>query len=396
VTRVVIAPDSFKGTASAADAASALAAGWRSVRPADDLVLRPMADGGEGTLDAFESAVPGARRMPVTVRGPVSAAVETHWLLLHDGTGVVELAATSGITLLDPLEPLDAHTAGFGEAIAAALDHGVERLLLGLGGSASSDGGVGALAALGGRFLDAARRPVRLGNRGLGTLARVDLSGLRPLPPGGAIILGDVTNPLLGELGAAAVFGPQKGADAATVEVLESNLARLARLVPSVGRVGSEGRPGGRVASETRSGGRVASEARVSRPADLATTPGAGAAGGTGFGLLAWGAQMGGGAALVARAVGLGDAISGADLVITGEGRFDGQSEAGKAPTVVAALASDAGVPTALVAGAIKAEPRGFAASIALAELAGDAAHAIAEPLRWLEAAGAELARSVA
>ena len=273
MTRVVIAPDSFKGTASAADAASALAAGWRSVRPADDLVLRPMADGGEGTLDAFESAVPGARRMPVTVRGPVSAAVETHWLLLPDGTGVVELAATSGITLLDPLEPLDAHTAGFGEAIAAALDHGVERLLLGLGGSASSDGGMGALAVLGGRFLDAARRPVRLGNRGLGTLARVDLSGLRPLPHGGAIILGDVTNPLLGELGAAAVFGPQKGADAATVEVLESNLARLARLVPS--------------------GGRVASEARVSRSADLATTPGAGAAGGTGFGLLAWGARDG-------------------------------------------------------------------------------------------------------
>jgi glycerate kinase len=386
VTRVVIAPDSFKGTASAADAASALAAGWRSVRPADDLVLRPMADGGEGTLDAFESAVPGARRMPVTVRGPVSASVETHWLLLPDGTGVVELAATSGITLLDPLAPLDAHTAGFGEAIAAALDHGVEWLLLGLGGSASSDGGVGALAVLGGRFLDAARRPVRLGNRGLGTLARVDLSGLRLLPPGGAIILGDVTNPLLGERGAAAVFGPQKGADAATVEVLESNLARLARLVPS----------GGRVVSEARPGGRVSSEARVSRPADLATTPGAGAAGGTGFGLLAWGAEMGGGAALVAEAVGLGDAISGADLVITGEGRFDGQSEAGKAPTVVAALASGAGVPTALVAGAITAEPRGFAASIALAELAGDAAHAIAEPLRWLEAAGAELARSVA
>ena len=123
MSRVVIAPDSFKGTASAADATTALATGWRSVRPTDELVLRPMADGGEGTLDAFESAVPGARRMPVTVRGPVSAhsaPVEAHWLLLPDGTGVVELAATSGITLLDTLEPLDAHTAGFGEAIAAA------------------------------------------------------------------------------------------------------------------------------------------------------------------------------------------------------------------------------------------------------------------------------------
>lgn len=377
MTRVVIAPDSFKGTASAADAAFALAAGWRSVRPADELVLRPMADGGEGTLDAFESAVPGARRMPVTVRGPVSAPVSTHWLLLPDGTGVVELAATSGITLLEPLEPLDAHTGGFGEAIAAALDHGVERLLLGLGGSASTDGGAGALSVLGGRFLDAARRPVRLGNRGLGTLARVDLSGLRPLPAGGAVILGDVTNPLLGELGAAAVFGPQKGADAATVAVLEANLARLARLVRLV-----------------PSGGRGAREAFDSRPADLAARPGAGAAGGTGFGLLAWGAEMGGGAALVAEAVGLDGAIADAELVITGEGRFDGQSEAGKAPTVVAALAGDAGVPTALVAGAITAEPRGFAASVALAALAGGGAPAMAEPLRWIEAAGAELART--
>lgn len=374
MTRVVIAPDSFKGTASAADAASALAAGWRSLRPADELVLRPMADGGEGTLDAFESAVPEARRMPVTVRGPVSEPVATHWLLLPDGTGVVELAATSGITLLDPLDPLDAHTAGFGEAIVAALDHGVERLLLGLGGSASTDGGVGALAMLGGRFLDAADRPVELGNRGLGMLARVDLSGLRPLPPGGAVILGDVTNPLLGQHGAAAVFGPQKGADAATVEMLDSNLARLARLLPSGGR-----------------GGR---EAPVSRPAGLASRPGAGAAGGTGFGLLAWGAVMGGGAALVARAVGLDNAIADADLVITGEGRFDGQSEAGKAPTVVAALARDAGVPTSLVAGAITAEPRGFAASVALGDIAGGAEPAMAEPLRWLEAAGAGLARA--
>ena len=363
MTRVVIAPDSFKGTASAADAAAALAAGWRAVRPHDELVERPMADGGEGTLDAFASAVPGARRMPVTVRGPVSEPVETSWLLLPDGTGVVELASTSGITMLDPLAPLDAHSAGFGEAIAAALDAGVERLLLALGGSACSDGGTGALTVLGAWFLDASGAPVPPGNRGLALLDRVDLSGLRPLPPGGAVILGDVTNPLLGRLGAAAVFGPQKGADAATVDVLEANLARLADLVPD-----------------------------AMQP--LAAAPGAGAAGGSGFGLLGWGARMGGGAALVAETVGLPEVIVGAELVITGEGRFDGQSEAGKAPTVVAALAGDAGVPTALVAGAITAEPRGFAASVALADLAGGAAPAMAEPLQWLEAAGAELARA--
>ncbi|MDR6904899.1 glycerate kinase [Agromyces sp. 3263] len=365
MTRVVIAPDSFKGTASAADAAAALAAGWRAVRPGDDLVERPMADGGEGTLDAFASAVPGARRMPVTVRGPLSDPVDTWWLLLPDGTGVVELAATSGITLLDPLAPLDAHTAGFGEAIAAALDAGVDRLLLALGGSSSTDGGTAALAVLGAHFLDESGDPIPLGGGALGALASVDLHRLRPLPPGGAVILGDVTNPLLGPLGAAAVFGPQKGADAATVAELDASLARLAGLVPA-----------------------------GLRP--LADEPGAGAAGGTGFGLLAWGARMGGGAALVAEAVGLPDAIAGADLVITGEGRFDGQSEAGKAPTIVAGLARDAGVPSALVAGAITAEPRGFAASVALADLAGSGAAAMAEPLRWLEAAGAQLARTPA
>ncbi|WP_173921498.1 glycerate kinase [Agromyces sp. Marseille-P2726] len=367
MTRVVVAPDSFKGTVSAADAAAALAAGWRAVRPRDELVLRPMADGGEGTLDAFATTVPGARRMPVRVRGPVGAqpdTVETHGVLLPDGTGVVELAATSGITLLDRLQPLDAHTAGFGDAIAAALDHGVSRLLLGLGGSASTDGGVGALAVLGARFAGASGRPIGLGNRGLRALHRVDLSPLRPVPPGGAVILGDVTNPLLGPSGAAAVFGPQKGADAATVTVLEENLARLVRRMPSSVR-------------------------------PLAAVPGAGAAGGAGFGLLAWGATMGGGAAVVADAIGLPEAIRGASLVITGEGRFDGQSAAGKAPTEVAALARQAGVRTALVAGAVTAEPRGFAASVALVDLAGSSAVAMTEPRRWLEAAGAQLARSV-
>ncbi|MFC9558885.1 glycerate kinase [Agromyces sp. NPDC056965] len=358
MSRVVIAPDSFKGTANAADAAAAIARGWHSVRADDELVARPMADGGEGTLDAFEAAVPGARRMPITVRGPVSSPVVTHWLLLPDGTGVVELAATSGITLLDPLAPLDAHSAGFGEAIADALDTGVERLLLALGGSASTDGGAGALSVLGARFLDADQATVQLGNRGLGALAGVDLTGLRPLPRGGALILGDVTNPLLGERGAAAVFGPQKGADAATVAVLDANLARLARLVADID----------------------------------SETPGAGAAGGTGFALLVWGAAMGGGAELVADALGLERDIADADLVITGEGRFDGQSEAGKAPSEVARLAASRGVPVALVAGAITAEPRGFAASVDLTVLAGGSEPAMADPLRWLEAAGAQLA----
>ncbi|MGW9630711.1 glycerate kinase [Agromyces sp. NPDC055520] len=392
--KVVVAPDSFKGTASAADAAAAIARGWSSVRGGDEVIQRPMADGGEGTLDAFEAAVPGARRMPIRVRGPVATtepgaavaaaaigadaadaagagadgAVATHWLLLADGTGVVELAATSGITLLDRLAPLDAHTAGFGEAIASALDAGVDRLLLALGGSASTDGGAGALTALGARLLDADGRPVPLGNRGLARLARVELAGLRPMPAGGAVILGDVTNPLLGGHGAAAAFGPQKGADAPTVAVLEAGLARLAARV-------RDAVPAARGVSPD--------------------TPGAGAAGGTGFGLLVWGAEMGDGAALVADTVGLDRDLVGADLVITGEGRFDGQSQAGKAPSEVARRSTNAGVPVALVAGVIAAEPREFAASLALSAIAGDPQAAMGNPLRWLKAAGAMLAREL-
>jgi len=364
--RVVIAPDSFKGTASAADAAAALARGWRAVRPADELVLRPMADGGEGTLDAFAAAVTGSERVPVTVHGPDGRLADAAWLRLPDGTAVVELALTSGITMLDPLLPLDAHTLGFGEAIAAALDGGAVRLLLALGGSASTDGGVGALAALGASFLDAANRPVRLGNRGLGTVAKADLSGLRPLPSGGALILSDVTNPLLGELGAAAVFGPQKGADATTVDVLDANLARLVRVVPD---------------------GHA-----------LARAPGAGAAGGTGFGLLAWGARMAGGSGAVADAIGLDAALDDADLVITGEGRFDGQSAAGKVPSEVLARAANTGARPLLVAGLIEADAAaaGFVASVSLTALAGGSDAAMAETLHWLEAAGAELARTTA
>jgi glycerate kinase len=211
VERVVIAPDSFKGTASATGVARALAAGWAGVRPADELVLMPMADGGEGTLDAFELAVAGARRMPVTVVGPDDRPVLTSWLLLPDGTGVVELASTSGITLLDPLRPLDAHTAGFGQAIAAALGHGVTRLYLALGGSASTDGGTGALAALGAVFTDAGGTPLPAGGRGLADLRAADLGGLPALPAEGALILSDVTNPLLGPNTAAAPLGPSAG-----------------------------------------------------------------------------------------------------------------------------------------------------------------------------------------
>lgn len=367
---VVIAPDSFKGTAAAVDAAAALAAGWRAARPGDDIVLAPMADGGEGTLDTIASAVPGALRMAERVQGPVGRGddglVDADWLLLPEtspGTGptaLVELAAASGITLLDPLAPMAAHTHGFGQLIARALESGVHRLLLAIGGSASTDGGTGALTALGARFLDDSGAPVVPGGAGLRDLARVDLSALAPLPPGGAFVLSDVTSPLLGERGAAAVFGPQKGATPAEVAELEAGLRRLAAAIDT-------------------------------DPA----APGAGAAGGTGFALLAWGASLSPGAVAVADVIGLADSIRSADVVITGEGRFDAQSGNGKVASQVLALADEAGAATMLVAGRIDADTHGFAASASLSALAGSTEAALADPLRWLRAAGERLASAL-
>ncbi|MBG6056834.1 glycerate kinase [Cryobacterium sp. MP_M5] len=397
---VVIAPDSFKGTIGASDAARRIAAGWASVRPQDRLRLLPMADGGEGTLDAFELAVPGATRMPVTVPGPDDRPVDTHWLLLPDGTGVVELAATSGITLLDRLRPLDAHTLGFGQAIAAALEHGVTRLLLAIGGSGSTDGGSGMLRALGAQILDSAGRPVPPGGRGLARLAAVELSGLRPLPPGGVLVLTDVTSPLLGERGAAAVFGPQKGASPEQVAELEEGLARWAAVVGDA-RTGAGVGTGVGTAGARASDGAAAgvgagasSDVGAAAGAAAAEMPGAGAAGGTGFGLLAWGATLAPGADAVAEALGVPAAVRGASVVVTGEGRFDSQSAAGKVPGHLAALAADAGAQAMLVAGQIEAPTDGFTAVVSLTDLAGGRESATRDAAAWLERAGARLAEA--
>jgi glycerate kinase len=356
--RVLVAPDSFKGSADARTVAEAIARGWTGVRPHDDVRIIPMADGGEGTLDAFSIAYPASQWMPATVSGPLNSPVAADWLLLPDGTGVVELAQASGITLLSPLAPLDASTRGFGELIVAALRAGAERLILAIGGSASTDGGVGALSALGARFLDAAGEPIPNGNRGLALLDRVDLSGLLPLPPEGVQVLSDVTNPLLGEFGAARVFGPQKGATAAEVELLEANLERLSTLL------------------------RVDPDAR-----------GAGAAGGTGFGLLAWGAVIEGGAFSVGEALGVPAAAASVDVIITGEGRFDAQSAAGKVASYLASIAQTVGVRCLLVAGQIDVQTSEFERSISLIELAQSAEEAMANPEHWLVEAGAALAR---
>ena len=342
------------------------------MRPDDELVLRPMADGGEGTLDAFAAAVPGAVRRPVVVTGPNGAAVEASWLLLPPtadaprGTAVVELASTSGIELLGERRlGMDAGTEGFGQAVAAALDVGVSRLVLGIGSSASTDGGAGMLAALGARIVDGGGRAIAPGLRGLDAAASVDLSALPPLPDGGAVVLTDVTNPLLGERGAAAVFGAQKGLSADQVSLADDALARFAAL--------------------------VGTQIPDADPA----APGVGAAGGVGFGLCAWGAQVRPGADDVAALIGLPEAVATASVVITGEGSFDAQSAAGKVPAQVAGLAHAAGARAALVAGRISpdVDTSGFAASVSLTELAGSPGAALADPARWLREAGIALGR---
>ncbi|MFT4234204.1 MAG: glycerate kinase [Microbacterium sp.] len=378
--RVVIAPDSFKGSATAADVAAMIAEGWASVRPDDELVLRPMADGGEGTLDAFAEAIPDAVRVPVRVTGPSGFAVDSFWLKLPatddapGGIAVVEFASTSGIELLGVnLRPWEASSLGFGQAIAAALAAGVSQVVVGIGSSASTDGGTGMLTALGARFSDAFDTSIAPGASGLDDVAKISLAALKPLPALGVQVLSDVTNPLTGPDGAAAVFGPQKGLDADGVARADAGLARLVSVVQGV------------------TGDSV--QAEVARTADP-EAPGAGAAGGTGYGLLVWGAELVPGAVRVAELTGVADAIAGADLVITGEGSYDAQSASGKAPAHVASLAAASSVPVAVVAGRIQASVDDLAGAVSLADLAGSAEVAMADPLPHLRAAGAQLART--
>jgi glycerate kinase len=363
---VVVAPDSFKGSLSAASAARAIAHGWASVRPGDTVTLCPQADGGEGTLDAIEAATPHAvRHSAGLVTGPDGQPTPGEWLLLDGGVAVVELAQCSGLPLMAGLDAAGATTRGFGEVIAAALDAGATSLVLALGGSASTDGGTGALAALGLRLADAAGRPLPDGGAALSSLATLDTTALRTPPPGGVALLTDVTSPLLGPTGAARVFGPQKGATPAVVERLDDALARLAEMVGTA-----------------------------------TTTPGSGAAGGTAYGFSAvWGAAIRPGAEYIAKLSGLDERVASADVVILGEGRFDEQSLAGKVASHVLAMAGDHGTMPVLIAGqvstGVSAASGTLAWSLALTDLAGSADAAIAAPERWLHDAGARAAREL-
>lgn len=366
MTRVVFAPDSFKGTVRAADAARLLAEGWRRFDPCVEAILRPMADGGEGTLDAFTDAIAGAVSIPVEVSAPAPgrARISTRWVRLPsdpeapEGTGVVELAATSGIEWFgEDLDPWHATTYGFGEAIVSALDAGVSRLILAIGSSASTDGGAGMLSALGVRFVGAGRQ--ELGCAELSAVSSVDVSRMRRLPPQGAIVLTDVRSPLLGPSGAVATFGRQKGFTDEDLPRAESAIAHYAALID----------------------------------ADAAR-PGAGAAGGTGFALASWGARSRPGAGAVAEMIGLSAAIAEADLVVTGEGMFDAQSALEKAPIQVAREAEALGVSAAIVAGVIApgAESMFFDTAVSMTELAGSSELARRDAHEWLRRAGERLA----
>ena len=324
--KVVIAPDSFKESLSAAEVAAAIARGWARVFPDAELLLRPMADGGEGTVDVLLSSL-GGERHERQVPGPLGTPVMAHWGLLADGSAAIEVASASGLHLLEPAQRdvCRASSRGSGELMLAALDAGARRIIVGLGGSATNDGGAGLLQALGVRLLDQRGAEIGPGGAALAALARIDISTLDArLQQVEVLVAVDVNNPLCGPKGASAVFGPQKGASPYDVDLLDSALAHFARC-----------------ASQTLG-------------QDCRDFPGVGAAGGLGFALKAFlGATFCPGIELVADVTGLAQAVRGADLLITGEGRLDSQTLHGKTPVGVAAVAQQAGVPVLAIAGSL-------------------------------------------
>jgi glycerate kinase len=323
--KIIVAPNSFKGSLSATQAAKAIARGVKDAFPDAEVVEIPVADGGEGTVEALVSAHGGTYEW-VNVEGPLGDPVLASYGLIDNGkTAVAELASASGYVLVSPAmrDPRKTSTFGFGQLLEAARKSGARQIIAGIGSSATNDGGVGMAQALGYRFLDTAGRELPRGGAALIRLDRIDDSNLDPGWRSVRVrVACDVTNPLTGPEGASAVYGPQKGADPITVRMLDRALGHLADVI------------------ERQYGKRVA---------DL---PGAGAAGGTGAGLMAFlDAKLVSGAALVVDASGLEPALKGADLVITGEGRADNQTAYGKAPGEVARRAQAAGVPTVLIAG---------------------------------------------
>lgn len=373
--RVLIAPDKFKGSLEAPEVAASVAAGIEGVLDDVEIDRVPVADGGEGTVAAALAA--GYAAVTVTVAGPVGDAVEATFAVDGD-VAVIEMASASGLDVLPrsdgrpALDALRAGTHGTGELICAALDAQCRTIVLGVGGSASTDGGAGLLTALGVRLLDADGQPVPPGGGGLARLETVDVTGLDERLDGTELVLAsDVENPLLGPTGAAAVFSPQKGADPDDVRLLDESLARFTRLLAAV--LGDEVH-------------------------GWAEAPGAGAAGGVGFAALAvLGAVRRPGIDVVLELVALDDRLDGVDVVITGEGSLDSQSLGGKTPLGVARRARAHHVPTVLaVCGRTllsDAESRaaGFDQVFALSDLEPDVARSMREAGPLLEEVGARI-----
>jgi len=358
--RVLLAPDKFKGSLAAPQAAAALAEGWRSVRPDDELTVLPMADGGDGTLEVLAADQPDARWVAVPAVDAVGASRTGRYLRAGD-TAAVELAEVCGIAGLSPLDPMGSHTIGLGIVLAAAARSGARRLVIALGGSASTDGGAGALSALGAQLVGAGGL-LPVGGQGLTRLTAVRSERLVPVPPGGVQVLVDVQAPLFGPSGSAARFGPQKGAGPAEVAELDRGLRRLAAVL------GAD-----------------------------PEQPGCGAAGGTGYGLAFWGGSLVDGAATIGELVGLDAAVRQADLVLTGEGRFDAGSLTGKTCGHVLRTAADNGVAALVVAGSVEDGMAGAVPGVgllSLTELAGSAEAAQRDPVRWLIEAGRQAALS--
>ena len=326
--KIVIAPDSFKESLTALEVAEAIEAGLKKVLPDAEYVKVPMADGGEGTVQSLVDATEG-RLISAEVCAPLGNKVKAEFGLSGDGrTAIIEMAAASGLHLVPPeaRNPLRTTSYGTGELICAALDEGVEKIIVGIGGSATNDGGAGMLQALGALLLDAHHQPIGAGGGCLQDLAAIDLSGLdKRLADVEIVVACDVDNPLCGEKGASAVFGPQKGATAEMVQALDSGLQHFAAL------------------------------AARDLGLDIQSPAGAGAAGGMGGGvLLLPDARLQAGVKIVMEAVGLAEKVQDADLVITGEGRMDAQSVHGKTPIGVAHTAKAFGKPVIAIVGCLR------------------------------------------
>jgi glycerate kinase len=371
VAHVLLAPDKFKGSLTAAQVAAALARGIRRVRPGQKIRIVPVADGGDGTVAAALAA--GFHRIDVSTTGPTGTPL-TAAVAVRGETAVIETAAACGLSRLPDgvPAPLTATSAGIAALIRAAIDAGCGTIVLGLGGSACTDGGAGLIAGLGGHLRDGQGRPLPPGGGALADLATVDLSTVDRRVRGLNLLLAsDVDSPLLGPTGAAVVFGPQKGADPAQVALLERGLTNWAeRIAAAKGKLVDE----------------------------LAGQPGAGAAGGLGFAALALlGAHRRSGIELLLDLVGFPGQLTGARLVITGEGSLDEQSLHGKAPIGVLTAAGRAGVPVVAVAGRCALDERqladaGFAAAYPLTDLEPDPERSMAEAAVLVERVGERIA----